>query len=89
MNTAATLISNTISYICLTALVSSNEVLQWVYTVIFAISVLFPIIWNIVNSAKDGNITKDEVDEIKKKVDEAEKKLKDIIDKSNGNKEDK
>lgn len=79
MNYAVTLISNTISYICLTALVTSNDVLQWVYTIVFAISVIFPIVWNIVKALKDKEMSKEEYDDIQKELDDAKKKLEDYM----------
>lgn len=79
MNYAVTLISNTISYICLTALVTSNDVLQWVYTIVFAISVIFPIVWNIIKALKDKEMSKEEYDDIQKELDDAKKKLEEYM----------
>lgn len=82
MNSMVTIVSNVISYVCLTALVGDNEILQWIYTIVFAISVLFPIVWTIIKSVKDKKITEEEYEEIQKKLEEAEKKLKDEMNKN-------
>lgn len=82
MNSMVYIVSNVISYVCLTALVGDNEILQWIYTIVFAISVLFPIVWMIIKSVKDKKITEEEYEEIQKKLEEAEKKLKDEMNKN-------
>lgn len=82
MNSMVTIVSNVISYVCLIALVGDNEILQWIYTIVFAISVLFPIVWTIIKSVKDKKITEEEYEEIQKKLEEAEKKLKDEMNKN-------
>lgn len=80
MNNALIYISNLISYFCLTGMITDN-VLQWIYTIVFAISVIFPVVWSVIKSFKDKKISQDEYNEIKKELDDAKKKLEDEINK--------
>lgn len=80
MNNAPIYISNLISYFCLTGMITDN-VLQWIYTIVFAISVIFPVVWSVIKSFKDKKISQDEYNEIKKELDDAKKKLEDEINK--------
>lgn len=80
MNNAPIYISNLISCFCLTGMITDN-VLQWIYTIVFAISVIFPVVWSVIKSFKDKKISQDEYNEIKKELDDAKKKLEDEINK--------
>lgn len=57
--------------------VSTTEVLNWVYTIVLILSVLFGIGMKIYSAVRDGKITKEEQDEIKKEIDDGLKKLED------------
>lgn len=55
--------------------VTTTEVLNWVYTIVLIISVLFGIVMKIWSAVRDGKITKEEQDEIKKELDEDLRKI--------------
>lgn len=86
-NSIATGISNAVSYICLTVLVNGDEILEWIYTLTFAVSVIFSIVYPIVSATKDKKITKKEYDKIQKSLEEAQARIKDFEAKEH--KEDK
>lgn len=76
--TLITSISNTVSYVCLTVLANGNEILEWIYTIVFAVSVIFPIVYNIITASKDRKITEEEYEKIQKSLEEAQAKIKDF-----------
>lgn len=76
--TVATSVSNLVSYLCLTVLVNSDTVLEWIYTIAFAISVIFSVAYPIIHAAKDKKVTKEEYDEIQKSLSEAQDRIKEF-----------
>lgn len=55
--------------------VTTTEILNWVYTVVLIISVLFGIGMKIYSAVRDGKITKEEAEEIRKEAEEDLKKI--------------
>lgn len=55
--------------------ISTSEVLDWVYTSVLIISVLFGIVLKIIAAVKDRSVTKEELTEIKNEVDKAVEEL--------------
>lgn len=55
--------------------ISTSEVLDWVYTSVLIISVLFGIVLKIIAAVKDRHVTKEELTEIKNEVDKAVEEL--------------
>lgn len=64
--------------------VTTGEVLNWIYSIVLILSVVFGIVMKIYSAFKDGKVTKEEQEEIKKEIDEGLHKLED-----EKNKEDK
>lgn len=64
--------------------VTTGEVLNWIYSIVLILSVVFGIVMKIYSAFKDGKVTKEEQEEIKKELDEGLHKLED-----QKNKEDK
>lgn len=64
--------------------ITTTEVLNWVYTIVLIISVVFGIVLKIISAVKDKKVTKEELEDIKKEMDDACEKLKE-----NTKKEDK
>lgn len=77
-------LGNCLAYVFLTQ-ITADEVREWVYTILFCISIVFSIAMKVVDSLRDKKITSQEAKEIKKEVDEALKKLEEY----NQNKGDK
>lgn len=80
-------IFDVISVLLLTA-VSQNQILDIIYLVLMIISLSMGIIMKIVDAARDKKITKEELEDIKKEVDDAKDQVKNQID-VNNKKEDK
>lgn len=51
--------------------VTVSEVLEWIYMILFIISLTLGIVLKVVSAFKDGKFTEEEAEEIKKAVDEA------------------
>lgn len=67
-------VANCLAYVSLTQL-TTNEILDWVYTILFCISIVFSIVMKVIDSLRDKKITSQEAKEIKEEVDEAIKKI--------------
>lgn len=77
MNNARLILADALditSYVLLQT-VTTEQVLNWIYTILLIISLLMGIVIKIISAVKDGRITKEEAEEIHKAVNEA----KDII----------
>lgn len=57
------------------AQIEVSEVLDWIYTILLIASITLGIVLKLVSAAKDGNVTKDEAEEIKKAVDDAKQEV--------------
>lgn len=51
--------------------VTTTEVLNWVYTGLLIASILLGIVLKIISALRDRKVTKEELEEIKKEIDEA------------------
>lgn len=51
--------------------VTVSEVLEWIYMILFIISLTLGIVLKVISAFKDGKLTEEEAKEIKKAVDEA------------------
>lgn len=48
--------------------ITPSEILEWVYTIVLILSVVFGIVLKIISAAKDRKITKQEQEEIKAEI---------------------
>lgn len=55
--------------------ITTTEVLNWVYTGLLIASIILGIVLKIISALRDRKVTKDELEEIKKEVDEGMKKI--------------
>lgn len=55
--------------------VTTTEVLNWVYTGLLIASILLGIVLKIISALRDRKVTKEELEEIKKEIDEAMMKI--------------
>lgn len=69
-----------LSYVLLTY-ITTTEVLSWIYTILLIISLALGIGLKILSAVKDGKISREEVEEIKKAVNEAKNEVRDEINK--------
>lgn len=79
------------AYIMLTQ-VSVSEVLNWVYLILLIISLGLGIVLKIVSAMKDGKVTREEIEDLQKQLDESLKviqELKEETKKEDENKEEK
>lgn len=53
-----------------------SEVLDWIYTILLIASITLGLVLKISSAVKDGKITRDEAESIKKAVDEAKSEVK-------------
>lgn len=58
-----------------------SEVLDWIYTILLIASITLGIVLKVISAVKDGKVTKEEAEEIKKAVDEAKNKVQEEKDK--------
>lgn len=58
-----------------------SEVLDWIYTILLIASITLGIVLKVISAAKDGKVTKEDAEEIKKAVDEAKNKVQEEKDK--------
>lgn len=72
-------LGNCIAYVALTQ-ISTTTILDWVYTIVFCISIIFSIVMSIITATKDRKITKEEAENIKKTVDDSIDKIKEFRD---------
>lgn len=56
--------------------ITVDEVLNWIYMALFIVSLLLGIVLKVASAVRDGKVTKDEAEEIKKAVDEAKDEIK-------------
>lgn len=60
------------------AAITTDDVLRWIYLGLAIVSLLIPIVTKIIDALKDGKVTKEEADDIKKAVDDAKDKVDDL-----------
>lgn len=53
-----------------------SEVLDWIYTILLIASITLGLVLKISSAVRDGKITRDEAESIKKAVDEAKSEVK-------------
>lgn len=53
-----------------------SEVLDWIYTILLIASITLGLVLKISSAVKDGKITREEAESIKKAVDEAKSEVK-------------
>lgn len=58
-----------------------SEVLDWIYTILLIASITLGIVLKVISAVKDGKVTKEEAEEIKKAVDEAKNNVQEEKDK--------
>lgn len=63
--------------------ITTSEILNWVYTSLLIVSILFGIVLKIIAAIKDRKITKEEIEDIKKEVDDGIQKLTNEKNKEN------
>lgn len=61
--------------------ITADEVLNWVYTIILIVSVIFGIVMKFISALQDRKITKQEEEEIKKTMEQGLQEIKDEIEK--------
>lgn len=60
------------------AAITTDDVLRWIYLGLAIVSLLIPIVTKIIDALKDGKVTKEEADDIKKAVDDAKEKVDEL-----------
>lgn len=60
------------------AAITTDDVLRWIYLGLAIVSLLIPIVTKIIDALKDGKVTKEEAEDIKKAVDDAKDKVDDL-----------
>lgn len=74
-------LSDAISFVCISQ-ITVDQVLNWVYMAVFIASLLLGIILKIVGYFSDKKITKDEIKDLQKTLDDTKKQLEDEINKN-------